>query len=463
MNSQAIARYIISFLLREDEALHQVLTEQVGYTRDPNEMKHYKVVIYPSEFFDVDIYATPEAYPSLVPPLWHSTPLLYGSPHVEKHSENGPLIIYADIVASTYFFISRYEEMYFRERRDWLGRFQGKDSYLAQIGCLNRPIVDEYSQLLMEYLSHEPRVNIATLPEGFAKINLTHDIDMPYEYHGWRSFARAWWKEGKSIPESARLAFRSVLQDRFWSFPRFLEWNKEIMQHYPNKCSSIFFYKSPGSSKLDRPNYHLNKYPLDMLRALAEKYNVQEGWHIPVGLSQYPLEMPSAYDRFIKQFDKPIHKARYHFLATGEPEDAHYLIMSGIRDDYSMGFADIAGFRLATSRPVRFIMPNSGTLTNLKLHPLTLMDVTLMDRKYMNLTPGEAFDYASTLLREVAKHHGELNILFHNNLLAREVSPEYSRLYRDILRAIVKIDPIDEPEMEVETNLGTQPWRENNL
>ena len=47
MRTDKIARYIISFLLREEE-LPGKLTNAVGYTANLAEMSRYKVVIMPS-------------------------------------------------------------------------------------------------------------------------------------------------------------------------------------------------------------------------------------------------------------------------------------------------------------------------------------------------------------------------------------------------------------------------------
>lgn len=443
MNCRDIALYIISFLLREEDSSQPLLTPLVGYTRDPEEMLHYKVVIYPSGFFDNGVYATKSAYPSLSPKQWRGTPLLFGSPYCERLSPRSPLVIYADIVASTFFLISRYEEMLLRHQRDKHGRFLGTHSYPARVGFIHRPIVEEYGRSLLEILREEGYPAKLT-QKGFAQINFTHDVDQPYEYHGFRSFCRAIIKERKSLHEAFRLSTRNILNDRYWTFPRFLEWNKEVSDHYPGKVKTILFYKTPGNNPLDRPNYSMNRGPMRLLRGIAQKYDVEEGWHIPLSCSEHPKKMMQAQRGLKKALEKTITKSRYHYLSTGEFENTQFLLRSGIRDDYSMGYADVAGFRLGTCRPVRMILPNSGEITRLKMHPLTAMEVSLMRPDYMNLKPNQALQYLKSLIDEVATHHGELNLLFHNEWLSRDVAPEYLRLYRDSLRYILHYDSSDE-------------------
>lgn len=457
MNYKGFSDYIISFLLREESDPQPSLSPLVGYTRDPEEMKQYKVVIYPSSFFDVGTYATEAAFPPLSPPLWKGTPLLFGLPQTEKITEDGPLILYADIVASTYFLISRYEEMIRRDDRDDYNRFPGKSSYPYQAGFIHRPIIEEYGRNLMELLEQEGCI-VSYPQQGFSQINLTHDIDRPYEYNGIRSFFRAWIKEKIALPKALKLAFQNVLKDRFWSFPRFLEWNREVARKYPTKCSTILFYKTPGKWKEDRPNYRANKYPISRIHELALKFGAEEGWHVPLSLSQNPNRRTKSLQLLEQDLKQNISKARYHYLAAGEPEDTSLLISLGIREDYSMGYADVAGFRLGTCRPVRFISPNRGELTSLTLHPLTLMEATLTRPNYMNLGEKEAFCYAESLLEEVAKHRGELTLLFHNDSLAKEVSPLYSKLYRELLRTIFRLEPSHEDPIREHTSEGHKPW-----
>ena len=85
-------------------------------------------------------------------------------------------------------------------------------------------------------------------------------------------------------------------------------------------------------------------------------------------------------------------------------------------------------------------MPSTGTITNLVLHPLTLMDCSLDRTKYMGLGARDALKYSYQLLIATAKYNGELNLLFHNDLLAKEVHPYHSRLYRELLRIVLRIE-----------------------
>ena len=110
------------------------------------------------------------------------------------------------------------------------------------------------------------------------------------------------------------------------------------------------------------------------------------------------------------------------------------MVKAGYTDDFTMGFADEAGFRLQTTRAVRWIDPASYRLTNLTLHPLTVMDCTLSNDNYMNLTEEEAYFLCERLIEKVRLHHGDLCLLWHNSIINNET---YHRsLYSKILSLI---------------------------
>ncbi|MDR0756345.1 MAG: hypothetical protein LBF85_00670, partial [Tannerella sp.] len=128
--------------------------------------------------------------------------------------------------------------------------------------------------------------------------------------------------------------------------------------------------------------------------------------------------------------------SRHNFLASREPEDMAALERAGITDDFTMGYADTAGFRLGTSRPVRRIDASTRTLSRLVLHPLAVMDSTLSESKYMRLSAEEAQEYCFHLTRETAKAHGELVLLWHNTSVVEANGGYHRELYGRILDKI---------------------------
>ena len=118
-----VLRYLIRFLLGEE--ISEVVAEAIGYTTDRHQFGRYSLVIYPSGFFDESVYGTARSLPTLPLSSIEGVPLLFGSPQMEW--EGDTCVVYADLLASTYFLMTRYEEMLRRSVRDTHGRFPGRE------------------------------------------------------------------------------------------------------------------------------------------------------------------------------------------------------------------------------------------------------------------------------------------------------------------------------------------------
>ena len=83
---------------------------------------------------------------------------------------------------------------------------------------------------------------------------------------------------------------------------------------------------------------------------------------------------------------------------------------------------------------MRWINPKTYQLTNLTLHPLMIMDNTLSQANYMNLSEDEAYFLCERLIDKVRLHHGDLCLLWHNSIFTDDT---YHRsLYPKVLSLI---------------------------
>ena len=447
-----IRQYIIDFLVGplfvqgQGEDRYQRRFQAVGYTDDPEEMKQYPVVILPSGFFDGKNYGTERSYPSLPLEQWRGIPILFGSPREEWSSDGRQVIIHTDLIASSYFLLSRYEEMYLRHERDEQGCFPGKSSLPYRAGFIHRPIIDEYGYALREILissgiADRYNLRIPERAKTFSAVHLTHDLARPYNYRGWRSFLRAWLKEKKNPLTALKLAFGSDKEDDYYTFPKFLKWDRELKDYLPKGVAHIhFFVKMPSRHQLDRPQYHPRSSYMRRVLLEARRVDARLGLLGSHTAALYTDRIGEERKAFERVYGQPPMGLRYSSLVAYEPEDYLQALYSGFRHDYTMGYADVAGFRLGTCRPVRFINPNTRQLTELTLHPLILRDLTLSDQKAMGLSHEEAEQVASDLVRTTARYNGELTLLWHNDLLSQKTHPWHSVLYRALLRLIEEID-----------------------
>ena len=133
-----------------------------------------------------------------------------------------------------------------------------------------------------------------------------------------------------------------------------------------------------------------------------------------------------------KVLNREILMSRQHFLRLQMPLSYQILIDLDITDDYTMGYATQAGFRAGIATSFRFFDLEHDNVTNLTIHPFTVMDGTLRD--YLDLSIDESFDKTAKLIDEVKKVNGTFILLWHNETLSDEKRwTGWKALYRRIL------------------------------
>lgn len=359
-----IIDYIITWLCYGDEEA----AKRVAYTDDEKALETHDVIIVPNGHLGKDL---------IIPEL--------KKPVVEQPSKDKS-IIRTDIVYAVFFFTSRAEEL-LNPQRDEHGRFAARFSVLHQKSRLQIPRLDEYARLVLKQLQ-------LPLPEpGFGHIYLTHDIDAISKYRSLRS-ALGGIKRGEAKQVWASL--KDIHNDPYYTFPWLLEQDSKISQ-----ADTIYFVKRTHGKGFDYPQYCLHGRDFKNLKHMLRHRNVYLGVH-----GSYYGSIPKI--QYSRMF-------RTHYLRS-DIDHMQRLADAGYTDDFTMGFADSAGFRLQTCRAIRWINPVTMQLTSLTLHPLTVMDRTLSGENYMHLTEDEAYFLCERLIDKVRLHRGDLCLLWHNTL-----------------------------------------------
>ena len=360
---ERIVDYILTWLCYGDEEV----AKRVAYTADEQALEDHDVIIVPCGLLGKEL-----VLPELKKPV------------VEQPAK-GKSIIRTDIVYATFFFTSRAEEL-INLKRDEHGRFAARFSALSYKSRLQIPRLDEYARLVLKQLD-------LPLPEpGFGHIYLTHDIDAISQYRSLRG-AIGGFKRGEA--KAVLASWRDIHNDPLYTFPWLLEQDKRVA-----KAESIYFVKRTQGKGYDYPQYCLRGRDFKQLKRMLRHNNVYLGVH-----GSYYGDIPKI--QYSKMF-------RAHYLRS-DIDRMQRLADEGYTDDFTMGFADSVGFRLQTSRAVRWINPKTMQLTSLMLHPLVVMDNTLSQANYMNLTEDEAYFLCERLIDKVRLHHGDLCLLWHNS------------------------------------------------
>ncbi len=389
-----IINYIKTWLLYGNADAAQM----IGYTADEREWQKYKLVIVPNGHLGKDL-----VLPDLTTPV------------VEQWSaSNAPeqvvAVVRNDLIYNTFFFISRAEEV-INKQRDEHGRFAAAYSVLGEHNRLMVPTLDEYARLVMK------AVGLPLPPSGFSHIYLTHDIDTIANYRHLRGALGGLWRgEWRQVLRS----WRDIEDDPAYTFPWLVEQDSRVPL-----AEKIYFVKHSFGKGYDYPQYNHHSPDAHRLRKFLEWNKVTIGWH-----SSY-YGVGSIEQRSKRRDELSVHRSHYLNCSI---ENMRKLVALGITDDYTMGFADQAGFRLQTSRAVLWIDPERMQLTELVLHPLIIMDVTLSSKNYMALDQVEATYVCQQLIDKVRMHNGDLCLLWHNTSINQ--TDYHKSLYPELLLSL---------------------------
>ena len=388
-----IIDYIIQFLLYGNEQA----AKQVGYTANEEEWQNYRVVIVPSGQLGKEI---------VMPDFSEAK----GERLEAKGTEQPTWIIRTDIVYNTFFFISRAEEL-INTQRDEHGRFLAKYSILGKNNRLMIPTVDEYARMLMKLL------DLPLPTPSFSQIYLTHDIDTVAHYRHWRGaiggILRGQWRK-------VIASLKNLHNDPAFTFSWLIAQDKKV-----EGAECIYFVKDTMGKGYDYPQYKLDGKDFETAEMLIENSGAKIGWH------------GSYYggDKANRLLGDKAGLHRSHYLRCSI-DQMQRLAEVGVTDDFTMMFPDQVGFRLQTTRAVRWINPKTMTLTDLVLHPLTVMDCTLSNSNYMNLSEDEAYFECQRLFDKVHQNAGEVVILWHNTIIAD--NGYHRSLYPKLLNLLIE-------------------------
>jgi hypothetical protein len=429
-----IIQYIIRFLAGDHVAEKTLKT--IGYTSVETEYKKYNIVIKPSGFFDQENYGTEATLPTLPLKQWEEVPILFGDDTTTNIGDT--YIIHADIIAGTYFLISRYEEMVRRKIRDEHNRFPGKESLPYKAGFIDRPIIEEWGYLLRSKL-RENGVKVSEPPKKINKVYLTHDVDQIAHYRNIRGMLGGIMR-GIRRPKEAKQAIKSyfggLIFDPWYTFPYLFKQDIDLRKKLGEEsCEIITFLRSySGKRKEDKPLVNLAHPDFKTLVRYIKRKKINIGLHISYEAGCNPAIIPEEKKRLERFTRTEIHYNRNHFLNNREPEDFEFLISSGITDDFSMGYADMAGFRLGTCKAVQWINPVKKELTELMVHPLLIMDCTLHEKRYMYMNAHDAYQYCTNLIDTVKRFNGEVTLLWHNTMVEKNSKLYHRKLYFETIK-----------------------------
>jgi len=364
-------------------------------------------------------------------PFTDTIPVLFwGAGYEDGHKpfaerrEDDTIIFYADIIAATFFMLTRWEETVVLDR-DEHERFPSTASVAYKQGFLDRPLVDEYALILREWLKvlcpvWEPQ------SRKFS-VKLSHDIDdirhFSYPYRIGRALVVTL-RKCRTLPQCVQ-HFSSLLRapDPLASIYQLAE----LSEAYGLR--SAFNFQAARSTVYDR-GYALTS-PLiqeciKVLRESGHEIGFHPGYHTFADSARFAQEKT----RLERSLGHPVAGGRQHFLRFDVPDTWRIWEEAGLEYDSTLGFADYEGFRCGTCHPFNpFDLQQNRVMDLLEL-PLLVMDGSLY--QYRSLTPEQGQAIILKLAQRCYQVGGTFTLLWHNTSLEGEWQPWFA-MYQSVL------------------------------
>ena len=314
-----------------------------------------------------------------------------------------------DPLAAVFYMLTRYEE-YLLYKADKLGRFSASQSLAFKNDFLNKPVVQLWVNQIKEILKeYYPEIHFKKQLYSFTA---SFDIDVAYAYKK-RDFSWMFFSISLDILKfnyknifNRILVLMGLKRDPYDTYKLIYSIVKkeDIDTHFFIHCGNYFGRKDRSlirnTAFWKRFIANMSKFGDVGIHPSYSSNNNEE--HFNEELSLFKEVSPN----YLKT-------SRQHYLKIKFPNTYRNLLYAGIKNDYTMGFADQCGFRAGTCMPFYFYDLDLEMTSSLKVHPFVIMDGTL--KEYMKLNQEQSlqlFDYYKNEIKNVG---GNFTILCHNN------------------------------------------------
>jgi len=316
-----------------------------------------------------------------------------------------------DLFAASFYLVSRYEE-YLPHLHDSHNRYLASGSDAFQNGYLQKPLINMWSLKIRDIFKERFKELVFRTPVFNFKPSIDVDAAFAFRSKGLTRAIGGFWnslqnKDFNEIKQRIKVLLR-LERDPFDTFALQLQLQKKY--HY----RAIYFWLLADYAPNDKNIPYNNRHFQNLIRLLADY--AEMGIHPSYASSAQPSLMEMETARLSKILQCEVISSRQHFLRLTLPETYRNLINNDIGHDYSMGYAEVPGFRASICTPFPFYDLDQDLPTNLMVHPFAVMDGTLKD--YLNLSPRQAIEMISLLIEEVKSVGGTFIPLWHNHSLS---------------------------------------------
>lgn len=360
-------------------------------------------------------------------------PVVYGNaiPSAQDY-ESGRLSLPIDIIGSAFFMLTRYEEVV-KTERDEHGRFPAKASLAFQEGFLERPLVDEYVEVLWAAIKHL-WPGLKRKERQFA-VSLSHDVDHPFGAKG-QSAVRVLKALGGDVLRRRnirlaghRLAAAIMPGERGYRLDpnNSFDW---LMDQAEKRGLKTAFYFMTGKTSAFDPGYDISAPQIVRLMHRIHGRGHEIGLHPSYGTLEHPELLKNEADSLRAAMvragiDQRGIGGRQHYLRWVADKTWGGCEAAGLVHDNTVGYAQHAGFRAGTCHEYPVWLLHERRSLGLVERPLVAMDGTVFRSDYMGLDTEGAIRKLCQLASACRKVSGSFTFLWHNDFHLHHASRDF--------------------------------------
>lgn len=328
-----------------------------------------------------------------------------------------------DVFSAIFYMVSRYEE-YGDFEPDRHGRFPMQQSTAYELGFHKKAIVHHWSKQLIDALFGQFPALVAE--KNHYKFEIGMDIDNAYAYRHKNVFRTIGGLSLSILNPVEYINRLAVLtgnrQDPYDNY----DYIFNVLSRNKTTLKTFFLCAAYGT-------YDKNITPgSKVYRHLVEraKNHGEIGLH-PSYASNKRATLETELKTLSELSGKPLQMSRQHFLMLNFPKTYETLLKAGIKHDYSMGYAESAGFRAGIAVPFPFYNVKEDKTTDLIIHPFVFMESCYIH--YQAIDIDEIKAEISAMIDEVKSVNGIFHAVWHNEYFGGKGGEKWKELFEYML------------------------------
>ena len=332
--------------------------------------------------------------------------------------------IHFDILGLAFWALNRIEELG-TAALDAHGRFKSSSAHAVRHSYLERPVVDEWLEVLRQVMQRLwPSVRLNT---SEFKTWVSHDVDRPSRY-GFTTLAELSRRMGGDLLRRRRIrdclmapiirhsTRKQLHPDDPWNT---FSWLMDVSERQ-GLCSTFFFICGRSDLRLDA-DYEVEHPAIQGLIRQVHLRNHAIGLHpsyhsylnedLVKREARRLVSVCAANDVGLEAWG-----ARMHYLRWSHPRTLEVLESAGAAYDSSMTFPDRCGFRCGSCHDFTAFSPVEDRVLSIRIRPLVVMESSIIDSMGFGLGD-EAYTKFMEIKAACRAVGGVFSLLWHNSSL----------------------------------------------